>query len=321
MIVITGTAGFIGSSLVSKLNEHGYTQLILVDEFATETKNQNLTGKKYLRKLHRDDFHAWFAENHPNVEFLFHLGARTDTSEHNMDVFNKLNICYSKKVWEACSDYDIPLLYASSAATYGDGTLGYNDDHKLVEKLQPLNPYGKSKQVFDEWVLQQEKQPPFWSGVKFFNVYGPNEYHKGMMASAVLHLYNQVEKSGSVSLFRSHAPGIADGEQRRDFIYIKDVVDVCMFFMKEQPQPGIYNLGTGQARSFVELAQAVFAAMEKQPHIQFIDTPLSIRDNYQYYTKAEITKLHATGYPKKFYKLEEGVADYVKNYLSGREYL
>ena len=320
MIVITGAAGFIGSSLVSRLNGHGYIQLILVDEFVSGKKNKNLTGKKFLKKLHRDDFHEWFGENHSSIDFVFHLGARTDTSEHNMDVFNKLNINYSKRVWEACASFGTPLLYASSAATYGDGSLGYNDEHGLVEKLQPLNPYGKSKQFFDEWALQQAKQPPFWAGLKFFNVYGPNEYHKGMMASAVFHLYKQVQESGTVRLFRSHVPGIADGEQRRDFIYIKNVLDVCMFFMKEQPPPGIYNLGTGQARSFHELAHAVFAAMKKPPHIQFVDTPLSIRDNYQYYTKAEIAKLRAAGYDETFNTLEEGVSDYVSNYLSGGDY-
>ena len=320
MIVITGAAGFIGSSLVSKLNELGYTQLILVDEFASEKKNQNLRGKRYLRKLHRDDFHEWFGENHQTVDFVFHMGARTDTSEHNMDVFNKLNINYSKRVWEACTSFGIPLLYASSAATYGDGSLGYHDDHKLLDQLTPLNPYGRSKQLFDEWVLQQAKQPPFWAGLKFFNVYGPNEYHKGMMASAVYHLYKQVKESGSVRLFRSHVPGIADGEQRRDFIYIKDVVDVCMFFMNEQPSHGIYNLGTGQARSFMELARAVFAAMKKPQHIQFVDTPLSIRDNYQYYTKAEISKLRVAGFDEPFNTLEEGVADYVAKYLDSGKY-
>lgn len=320
MIVITGAAGFIGSSLLSKLNELGHTQLILVDEFASKKKNLNLGAKKYLRRLHRDEFHEWFGENYQAIDFVFHMGARTDTSEHNMDVFNRLNINYSKKVWEACTSFGIPLLYASSAATYGDGSLGYHDDHKLVEKLQPLNPYGRSKQLFDEWVLQQVKQPPFWAGLKFFNVYGPNEYHKGMMASAVFHLYKQVKESSSVRLFRSHVPGIADGEQRRDFIYIKDVVDVCMFFMNEQPPHGIYNLGTGQARSFDELAHAVFAAMKKPPHIQFVDTPLSIRDNYQYYTQAEIAKLRAAGYDEPFYKLEEGVADYVASYLNISKY-
>lgn len=316
MIIVTGAAGFIGSCLVRKLNDEGHFDLVLIDDFSNQEKNKNLANKKYSFKIDREEFPTWLKENQASVDFIFHIGARTDTAEFDKEVFNHLNLKYSKKVWNCCVEFQIPLLYASSAATYGSGEFGYSDDHAVIEKLKPLNPYGESKNEFDKWVLQQKKFPPFWTGLKFFNVYGPNEYHKGRMASVVFHASNQIKSTGKVKLFRSHRPDYKDGLQLRDFIYVKDVVEVCYFFFQQQKNPAIYNLGTGKARSFYDLATSVFNSMNKTVNIEFIDMPSDIRDKYQYFTEAKMEKLKQAGYTNSFYSLEEGIKDYVNNYLS-----
>jgi ADP-L-glycero-D-manno-heptose 6-epimerase len=212
-------------------------------------------------------------------------------------------------------EYGLPLIYASSAATYGMGEHGYKDSHDIIEKLRPLNPYGESKNEFDKWVITQKEQPFFWAGLKFFNVFGPNEYHKGRMASVVFHAYNQIAETGKMKLFRSHHPDFKDGEQKRDFIYVKDVADICIFLMEHRKQSGIYNVGTGKARTFIDLANAVFHSLHLNPEVEFIDTPEDIRDKYQYFTQAEMSKLRNTGYTKKFYTLEDAVDDYIQSYL------
>jgi len=231
-----------------------------------------------------------------------------------------LNLNYTKNIWEKCTLYNIPLIYASSAATYGLGEYGYIDSHDVVENLKPLNPYGESKNDFDKWALKQDKKPPFWAGLKFFNVYGPNEYHKGRMASVILHAYKQINETGGMKLFRSHNPEFKDGEQLRDFVYVKDVVNVIQFLMENKPESGLYNLGTGKARTFIDLVKATFEAMGMPSQITFIDTPEDIRDKYQYFTEADMSKLKDAGYSKEFTSLEEGVNDYVVNYLSSGKY-
>ncbi len=320
MIVVTGTAGFIGSAVVEKLNETGIKNLILVDDFTKEAKERNFIHKKFDLKIQREEFFNWFDENPEKIELIIHLGARTDTTEFDQHIFDVLNLGYSKEIWKRCSEYKIPLVYASSAATYGGGEYGYNDDHEIVKDLQPLNPYGRSKNDFDKWALNQESQPPFWAGLKFFNVYGPNEYHKGRMASVILHAFNQINETGKVRLFRSHKPEFKDGEQLRDFVYVKDVADVILFLMNQKPNSGLYNLGTGKARTFLDLAKATFAALDKEPNIEFIDTPVDIRDKYQYFTEANMTKLRKAGFDKPFTSLEAGVGDYVRNYLVDGKY-
>jgi ADP-L-glycero-D-manno-heptose 6-epimerase len=320
MIVVTGAAGFIGSCLVSKLNNKGFKDIILVDDFSDETKNRNLGNKIFSSKIERKVFFEWLEQNYKEVSFIFHIGARTDTTEFNMAVFDELNLNYSKKIWEACTRYIIPLIYASSAATYGDGSLGYKDDHELVYNLQPLNPYGISKNEFDKWVLSQDQAPPSWHGLKFFNVFGPNEFHKGRMASVVFHSFNQIRETGSVRLFRSHRPEYRDGEQLRDFIYVKDVVDVIYFLMQHQKDSGIFNLGTGHARTFLDLVNAVFSALDIEPSVEFIDTPSDIRDKYQYFTEATMDKLKLVGYSRPFHSLEEGIREYIGGYLCDRHY-
>lgn len=315
MIIVTGAAGFIGSNLVRKLNDKGYQDLILVDDFSRTDKNKNLEGKAYKEQIDREDFLDWLSENANNVDFIFHLGARTDTTEFNKAIFDHLNLNYSREIWKICAQHNIPLIYASSGATYGGGELGYKDDHDLPFKLKPLNPYGESKNDFDRWVLQQENQPCYWAGVKFFNVYGPNEYHKGRMASVIFHAYNQIKETGKMKLFRSHRDDYKDGEQLRDFIYVKDVIDVLYFFMQEQPENGLFNIGQGKARTFNDLVQNTFKSMNLDGNIEYIDTPEDIRDKYQYFTEANIEKLRSTGYKKQFHTLEEGIEDYVKNYL------
>jgi len=320
MIVVTGAAGFIGSCLVKKLNDERFFDVIVVDDFSNSSKDHNLEGKTFKAKVHRDDFAEWLKKNHRFVQFVFHIGARTDTTEKDVNIFNKLNLNYTKQVWQLCVEFGLPLVYASSAATYGAGENGYNDDHKIVEKLKPLNPYGDSKNEFDKWALKEKTSPFFWAGLKFFNVYGPNEYHKKRMASVIFHAYNQINEVGEVKLFRSHRPDYKDGEQQRDFVYVKDVVDVCYFLLHHRKDSGLYNLGSGKARTFLDLVNNIYYALDKEPKIKFIDTPIDIRDTYQYFTEANMDKLISIGYDKPFHTLELGVHDYVKNYLVGGKY-
>lgn len=315
MIIVTGAAGFIGSCLIQRLNELNFNYIIAVDDFSFEEKNKNLINKKIKAKVERTEFMSWLDVNYQEVEFIFHIGARTDTTEFNKAIFDELNVNYSKDIWNRCVAYQIPLVYASSAATYGLGEIGYDDDESTIPQLKPLNPYGDSKNDFDIWVLGQEKKPFFWAGLKFFNVYGPNEYHKGRMASVIWHAYHQILANGSLKLFKSHHPKYLDGEQLRDFIYVKDLVEVCVFLMEHRKNSGIYNLGTGKARSFNALGTSTFHALDKPVHINYIDTPIDIRDKYQYFTEANMAKLRSIGYSNPFYSLEEGVKDYVQNYL------
>lgn len=321
MIVITGAAGFIGSCLISKLNHNGHENLILVDDFSQLQKIDNYHTKNFAQKIERSHFLDWFEEHAPEVTFVYHIGARTDTTEFNVELFNELNLNYTKSIWNTCTKHFIPMVYASSAATYGLGEFGYDDDETKIPSLKPLNPYGDSKNDFDKWALTQKSCPPKWIGFKFFNVYGPNEYHKGRMASVIFHSFNQINEKGQVKLFRSHNPNYTDGGQLRDFVYVKDLVDVLYFTYGETIKNGIYNLGSGKARTFLDLAKATFKALGKEPNIEFIDTPIDIRDKYQYFTEANMNKLIAQGYKKPFTSLEDGVHDYVTNYLIGKKYL
>jgi ADP-L-glycero-D-manno-heptose 6-epimerase len=319
-IVITGAAGFIGSYLVGYLNKSGYNNLILVDDFSVASKLHNLQNKKFFSQIHRDEFIVWLSQNPGTVQHIFHLGARTDTTEMDYSVHKRLNLDYSIALWKVCTAQQIPLVYASSAATYGNGEYGYVDNHDIVSQLHPLNPYGVSKNEFDIWALQQTKSPPSWAGVKFFNVYGPNEYHKGRMASVIFHAYNQIKANGKVKLFRSHNPKYKDGEQIRDFIYVQDIVSICMWLMQHHPANGLYNAGTGKARTFKDLVTAIFNTLNIPVDIEFIDTPLDIRDKYQYFTEADMNKVLAAGYNTPFHTLEEGVKEYVTNYLQKGSY-
>ena len=320
MIIVTGAAGFIGSCLVRKLNNEGFTHLVLADDFSDELKNKNLEGKQFIEKVHRKELMSWTEKNHQLVDFIFHIGARTDTTEFDTAIFDELNLNYSKNLWEKCVKFQIPFIYASSAATYGMGEFGFEDNHEIVEKLKPLNPYGQSKNEFDKWVLRQIECPPFWTGFKFFNVFGPNEYHKSRMASVVFHAFNQIKETGEMKLFKSHKIEYKDGEQLRDFIYVKDVCDVLFFMMKHKKDSGIYNLGIGKARTFNDLADATFSALNKIRNISFIDTPEDIREKYQYFTQGDMQKLKNIGYKKPFSTLEDGVKDYVKSYLIKGKY-
>ena len=270
MIIITGAAGFIGSCLIKRLNQENFNSIIAVDKFDNPAKSGNLAHATIQERVDRDHFMTWLDRRNELVEFIFHIGAKTDTSEFDTDLLNRMNTQYTKDIWTRCVQYQIPLVYASSAATYGLGEVGYSDDESLIPKLRPLNPYGQSKQDFDLWALRQEKKPMFWAGLKFFNVYGPNEYHKGRMASVIWHAFNQINKTGKMKLFRSHNPKYKDGEQMRDFVYVKDVVEVCMFLMHHRKDSGIYNLGSGTARTFLDLTRAVFSAMNKPEVIEFV---------------------------------------------------
>jgi ADP-L-glycero-D-manno-heptose 6-epimerase len=315
MIVVTGAAGFIGSCLIQDLNSKGLHNIIAVDDFSRLDKKANYSTKIISQFIERSNFIQWLSKNAESVKFIFHIGARTNTTEKSIAIFNELNVSFSKSIWSLCTLYQIPLVYASSAATYGLGELGYEDKHSTIPQLKPLNPYGDSKQSFDCWVLEQNEMPPFWAGLKFFNVYGPNEYHKGRMASVIFHTFHQIKEKGEMRLFRSHNPKYGNGEQLRDFIYVKDVVAVCLFLMDKKPSNGIYNLGSGKARTFYDLASLTFQAVGLATKIDFIDTPEDIRSTYQYFTEANMSKLVGVGYQTPFHSLEEGVSDYVKNYL------
>lgn len=315
MIVVTGAAGFIASYFVKKLNQEGYQDIVLVDDFSVNVKKRNWESLNYSQKVDRKLLFSWIEQNENQIQFIFHLGARTDTTEFDLGILNELNLNYSKQLWRLCVRYALPFIYASSAATYGKGEHGYDDNHHVVNKLVPLNPYGVSKNDFDKWVIAEKKQPFYWAGLKFFNVYGPHESHKGRMASVVWHTFNQVTQTGMMKLFRSHNENYKDGEQLRDFIYVKDVADVLYFLMHHRKDSGLYNLGTGQARTFVDLATAAFVAMGKEPTISFIDIPKDIREKYQYFTEANMSKLRSIGYKTEFTSLEEGVKEYVQEYL------
>ncbi len=320
MIIVTGASGFIGSCLVAELNSLGKTNLILVDDFSCPNKNRNLQGKLYKNKIDRIKFLEWFEINASKITEVYHIGARTDTTESDVAIFDKLNLNYSKMLWRICANYDIPFIYASSAATYGLGEFGFQDDHNIINKLSPLNAYGVSKNDFDKWVLQQHNKPYFWAGFKFFNVYGPNEYHKGRMHSVILHAVSQIKDTGKVQLFKSHNPKYKDGEQLRDFVYVKDVVSVVTFMMSKKPDNGIYNLGSGIARTFNDLANITFDVMGLKSNIYYIDTPIDIRAKYQYFTQANVLKLQHAGYTSLFTSLEDGIKDYVQNYLQSNHY-
>ena len=321
-IVVTGTAGFIGAVFVQYLNEQGLNHLILVDDFGVEAKRNNWEKKQFIKVIERQSFLEQLPDLDFTIDMIVHLGARTDTTEFNYAIHEELNLAYSKSLWNYATEKQIPFIYASSAATYGAGEHGYDDRHDIISQLKPLNPYGVSKNEFDKWAIAQTTHQPLWTGLKFFNVYGPNESHKGRMASVIFHSFNQIKETGLVKLFKSHKPDFKDGEQLRDFIYVKDVAKVIYWMMDDMlsnswdtEKNGLYNLGTGNARTFYDLAANVFIAQGLKPNIEFVDMPLDIRDTYQYFTEANMVKLRAAGYVAQFYSLEEGVEDYVKNYL------
>ncbi|MBS1627674.1 MAG: ADP-glyceromanno-heptose 6-epimerase [Bacteroidetes bacterium] len=322
-IILTGAAGFIGSCMLQLLNNNDFENIIIVDDFGVEEKRKNWESKKYIDVIERQSLFEWLQKENPLISCFIHIGARTDTTEFNYAVHEELNVQYSKNAWHYCVEKNIPFIYASSAATYGAGEFGYDDNHELPFKLHPLNPYGISKNEFDKWALQQTTQPSSWVGLKFFNVYGPNEYHKARMASVIWHSFNQIKKDGVVKLFKSHRPDFKDGQQLRDFIYVKDLIAVIYWMFQlmstqqwEIENNGLYNLGTGTARSFDDLVKATFAGLDLQPNIVYIDMPEDIRDKYQYFTEANMQKLKNAGYTNPFYSLEEGVDDYVRNYLN-----
>ena len=295
MIVVTGGEGFIGKNLIAELRRRGNIGVVSLD-----TRSENL-----------DEIFKYLMNHASEIDCIYHLGAITDTTEMNVNLFDEFNVGTSIFIWNLCADFKIPLVYASSAATYGDGEEGF-DDEKSISNLQPLNPYGWSKQQFDAWVNGYSVRPTYWYGLKFFNVYGHGEAHKGNMASTIFHFYNQIIKNDCANLFKSHNPLYKHGEQLRDFIYVDDIVDVCIFMATERPIPGIYNVGTGKARNFNDVAKAVYKNLGGSGKINYIDTPIKIRDKYQYFTEAKTKKLRSAGYTKPFYELEDGVTEYIK---------
>ncbi|HEU4708100.1 MAG TPA: ADP-glyceromanno-heptose 6-epimerase [Methylophilaceae bacterium] len=321
MIVITGGAGMIGSIIAWHLNTAlGREDLVIVDRLTQPDQWQNLVHRRYANYLDKDELLPWLEGSHEKIDAVIHMGAISATIERD---FNKLvqdNIRYSQQLWDWCARNDVPFLYASSAATYGDGSQGYEDDESRINELRPLNGYGYSKQFFDQWVLRQVREnqptPPQWCGFKFFNVYGPNEFHKERMASVALHSFNQFRELGTVKLFKSNKPEYDDGMQLRDFIYVKDAAAIVVYFLNHPDKSGLFNVGTGQARAFKDLATAVMTSVGRKPSITYIDMPQDLHGKYQYFTQADIDKLRQAGYTQAFYSLEEGVADYVQNYLT-----
>ena len=308
MILITGGAGFIGSALAGEFNARGEDRIIISDR----KKHENLNHLKFARYLDADELPS---ASLPKLDAIFHMGASSSTLEKNVEWLARNNVAYSKKIFQLAIRHQCPLLYASSAATYGAGESGYNDQHQNIPLLNPLNPYGQSKQDFDRWVLQQKELPPLWMGLKFFNVYGPNEYHKEEMRSIVHKAHGQIKKYGKLRLFKSHRSEYGHGGQMRDFVYVKDVVRAMLELFQIQGRDGIYNIGTGKARSFHDLATATFKAMDKPVVIEYIDMPPEIREQYQYFTEARMEKFFSILPEFRFLSLEEGVTDYVVNHL------
>ena len=321
MIIVTGGAGFIGSAIVAALNGRGLDDIVIVDILATNEKWKNLRNLHFADYVEADDFLERIRTGRiDGVDTIFHMGACSDTTERDASYMVKNNYDFSKVLANWAVQTEIRFVYASSAATYGDGSQGFSDDEAELDKLKPLNIYGYSKQMFDLWARRADLLKKI-VGLKYFNVFGPNEYHKGEMRSFVLKAYEQINATGRVELFESHRPDYADGEQKRDFLYIKDAVDMTLFFLDNHKISGIFNIGTGTARTWNDLAKATFAAMNKEPNIEYIPMPQKLRDRYQYFTQADITKLHTAGYKKELTPLEEAIKDYVQNYLQKDEYL
>lgn len=319
MIIVTGGAGFIGSCVVRTLNDEGRDDIVIVDNIAETDKWMNMRNKRYIKYVHKSKFLEELP-TYQNVEAIIHMGAQSSTTERNFDYLWENNFEYTKALWNYCAEKQISFIYASSAATYGDGTLGFSD-RMDIDLLRPLNGYGYSKQLFDLWVKHQAQVfPKQHVGLKFFNVYGPNEYFKGSMASMVFHGFNQIMQDGEIRLFKSCNPDYEDGGQLRDFVYVKDICSVIMFMLKNQNISGLFNVGTGCAQSFRELAEATFRALGKEPNIRYIDMPEKLRGKYQYYTQADMVQLASAGYPRDFLNVEEGVRDYVQNHLA-KDYL
>lgn len=314
-MIITGAAGFIGSAFITKLNDEGYNDLVLVDDFSRQEREINYEGKKFSLKLHREELTSFIAANHRHVQYVFHLGARMDASAQGEALLNVLNFEYSRKLWNACVEFGLPLVYASSVATYGAGERGYRDAADKLDLLKPENAYGRSKHAFDLWASRQTLKPFQWVGLKIFSAYGPNEIHKGKLASVVYQLYRQVQERGYVELFKSYKQDFADGEQVRDHVYVKDICEVLYFFMHNRKISGIFNVGTGEGRSFLDVARSVFSACDKPEDIRFIDMPQSLSDGYQYFQQAPISNLREAGFSGEFHTLEEGVNDYLQQYL------
>lgn len=319
MIIVTGGAGFIGSCVVRTLNDAGRDDIIIVDNISETDKWMNMRNKRYIKYVHKSVFLDELP-TYKNVEAIIHMGAQSATTERDFDYLWKNNFEYTKTLWNYCANKQISFIYASSAATYGDGSLGF-DDQMDIDLLRPLNGYGYSKQLFDQWVKHQAQTfPKQHVGLKFFNVYGPNEYFKGSMASLVFHGFKQIQEKGEIRLFKSCNPKYEDGGQLRDFVYVKDICNVIMFFLRNTNFSGLFNVGTGRAQSFRELAEATFHALGMEPNIVYIDMPEKLRGKYQYYTQANMDKLYRLGYPLPFANLEKGVTDYVQNHLA-KDYL
>jgi len=317
MLIVTGGAGFIGSAIIAALNKRGITDILVVDQLGCDQRWKNLRNLSFADYVEKDDFLEMVIENKlcPPIQAVFHLGACTSTTETNASYLIKNNYEYTKLLAQWATGAGIRFIYASSAATYGDGSAGFSDDEKTIENLQPLNMYGYSKHLFDLWAKRASLLKKI-VGLKYFNVFGPNEYHKADMRSFVLKSFEQINAAGKVRLFKSHRPDYKDGEQLRDFLYVKDAVDITLFFYDNPHIGGLFNIGTGQARSWNDLVKAVFAAMGKKPNIEYIDMPESIRNQYQYFTQADIAKLRSAGCKKQITILEDAVKDYVQNYLS-----
>lgn len=313
-VIVTGGAGFIGSCIVRELNDMGIQDITIVDNVASTEKWRNLVNKEYTEYINKKDFLARLSEFGHKTSHVIHMGACSDTMQQNFDYLYQNNFEYTKILWEFCTKQKISFLYASSAATYGDGGVGF-DDQTDISKLRPLNGYGYSKQLFDLWAERQTQRPAQYAGFKFFNVYGPNEYHKGSMASVVFHGYHSIKQSGVIKLFKSYQKPYKNGGQLRDFIYVKDICSVIRFMMENPAINGLFNLGTGRARTFESLGKAVFSALGLSANIEYIDMPENLRPKYQYFTEAAMDKLRNVGYTRPFYSLEDGVSDYVTNYL------
>ncbi|MDD5011129.1 MAG: ADP-glyceromanno-heptose 6-epimerase [Phycisphaerae bacterium] len=322
MIVITGGAGFIGSALAAALNARGRRDILIVDTASDAGDCPNLRNLSFADYICASDFLSQITTDKfkSPVEAVFHLGACSSTTEMDVEFLTKNNVEYSKSVAAFALDKKARLVHASSAATYGDGSKGFSDDHSKLRGLEPLNPYGKSKQAFDLWALDKGLLEKIVS-LKYFNVFGPNEYHKADMRSFVLKGYEQIRQTGKVKLFKSQNPDYKDGCQMRDFLYVKDAVDMTLFFLDNKKANGVFNIGAGKARTWLDLAGALFAAMNLKPNIEFIDMPEILRDKYQYFTQADISKIRTAGYNNQITSLEDAVADYVQNYLIPSRYL